>query len=309
MKHVIAFTPMTDGGWTMAGMADVIRAERDALDRFAAAMPPAMEQAALDLATTSLPVVCMGVGKSGLVAAKVAATMASLGTPAFAVSPGDAAHGDLGAVMRGSVVLMFSNSGTTAELMRLIPALKGRGCRLIGLIGRDVSPLGDAADVLIPACVEAEADHIGMAPTTSTTLHLAVGDALAVAASQLRGFGREDFLKSHPAGQLGQRVLPVSGLMRQGARVPVVAPDATLADVAGDFNRHDGRGGRCGGDRTLLGLIVDGDIRRAVAARADLYTERADAVMRRDPVVLSHDALMGDALDVMRAHGGFPFCP
>lgn len=284
-------------GWAL----EVLRDELFAIEAFLADPPAALGEAIDLIAKATLPVLCCGVGKSGLVAAKIAATLASLGTPAFPLSPTDAAHGDLGAVLPGSVVLLFSNSGTTAEILRILPSLRARGCTLIGLVGRAASPLGRDVDCLVPLPIAREADHIGMAPTASTTLQMAVGDALAVAASRLRGFTREDFLRCHPAGQLGQHALPVTTIMRSGDAMPAVPPQMALALTihvmsaglmgAACVVDHEGR---------LLGLIVDGDIRRAIQARADLYETAASAVMCADPVVLKETATTGDALAMMR---------
>ncbi|MDE2404719.1 MAG: SIS domain-containing protein [Sphingomonadales bacterium] len=280
---------------------DVLRAEAAVLEAFLADPPPALAAAIAMVAQTALPVLCCGVGKSGLVAAKVAATLSSLGTPAFPLSAGDAAHGDLGAVLPGSVVLLFSNSGATDEIVRILPSLRARACRLVGLVGRAASPVGRGVQHVIPLPVVREADHLGLAPTASTTLQIAVGDAIAVAASRLRGFTTEDFLRHHPAGQLGRNGLPVATIMRTGAALPTVARDAPLADTI-----HVMSAGLMGAacvtapDRTLLGLVVDGDIRRAIEARTDLYAVTAAEVMRPDPVVLGPRATIGDAIATMR---------
>ncbi|MCB2061789.1 MAG: KpsF/GutQ family sugar-phosphate isomerase [Novosphingobium sp.] len=292
--------PVGPTGWAL----DVLREEAAVIDRIVADPPLALADAIACVADAANPVLCCGVGKSGLVAAKIAATLSSLGTPAFALSAGDAAHGDLGAVLPGSVVLLFSNSGTTAEILRIVPGLRARGCHLIGLVGRAASPLGRAVDTLIDLPVTREADHIGMAPTASTTLQMAMGDAIAVAASRLRGFTRDDFLKCHPAGQLGQHALPVASLMRTGDAMPVVMPHMALAETASVMSAGL-MGAACviDHDNRLLGIIVDGDVRRAVQSRTDLYGVAASAVMRTDPVVLSASATIGDALELMRAHG------
>lgn len=289
---------------------EVLRGEMVALADCIAHPPEGLSKAIHAMAGSSLPVLCCGAGKSGLVAAKIAATLSSLGTPAFSLSAGDASHGDLGAVTPGSVVMLFSNSGTTVELMRILPGLRERRCHLIGMVGRADTPLARAVDTLVLLPIAREADHLGMAPTASTTLQMAMGDAMAVAASQLRNFTRDDFLRSHPAGALGQRAQPIRGVMRKGADLPCVALDASLAEVIAAISM--GRmGAACVVEGGLLaGLIVDGDIRRAIAARRDIYAERASDVMRADPTVLSVSATIGDALDLMRDHGaGFSVLP
>ncbi|NOW47897.1 arabinose-5-phosphate isomerase [Novosphingobium sp. SG751A] len=301
-------TPAPELGleWAMEVLRGEMTALADCLDH----PPEGLSGAIHALAASRLPVLCCGVGKSGLVAAKIAATLSSLGTPAFSLSAGDASHGDLGAVTPGSVVMLFSNSGTTVELMRILPGLRERRCHLIGLIGRGDTPLARAADTLVLLPIVREADHLGMAPTASTTLQMAMGDAMAVAASQLRGFARDDFLRSHPAGALGRRAQPIRAVMREGASLPCIGPQANLAEVIAAISTGK-MGAACvveGG--YLSGLIVDGDIRRAIAARRDIYAERAADVMRPDPTVLSASATTGDALDLIRDHGaGFSVLP
>jgi arabinose-5-phosphate isomerase len=289
---------------------DVLRGEMAAVTAFLADPPDALDAVIALVAGTSLPVLCCGVGKSGLVAAKIAATLSSLGTPAFPLSAGDAAHGDLGAVLPDSVVLLFSNSGTTSEILRIMPSLRARGCALVGFVGRAASPLGRGVDLLLPLPIAGEADHIGMAPTASTTLQMAVGDAIAVAASRLRGFTREDFLRHHPAGQLGQHALPVATIMRCGDAMPTVLPHMPLAETIRVMSAGL-MGAACVVDWTgrLLGLVVDGDIRRAIEARADLYAVPVSAVMREDPIVLPACSSIGAALEAMRGGKGLLVLP
>lgn len=280
-------------GW----FAGALRAERDALDSFLAAPPATIPQAVAAIVGGNSPLACIGVGKSGHVAHKIAATFSSLGTPACFVNAAEAAHGDLGAVRAGATVLLFSNSGTTAEIMRILPTLTARGCVLIGVVGNVSAPLARAAHVVIEARVAAEADHIGLAPTASTTLQMAIGDALAVAVSRLRGFTREDFLGHHPAGLLGRQALPVRDLMRQGAELPCVSPSASLADLLAAMS--EGRmGAACVVDDggTLIGLVVDGDIRRHFQAGGDVHSACAGDIMQRAPRVIHDDATLGDAL-------------
>lgn len=306
-----AVQPGTPGVTPVRWALDVLRDEAAAIESFLADPPASLGEAIRLVAEARLPVVCCGVGKSGLVAAKIAATLSSLGTPAFTLAASDAAHGDLGAVMPGSLVLLFSNSGTTAEIMRILPSLRARGCRLVGFVGRNATPLGRDVDLVVPLPIAREADHIGMAPTASTTLQMAIGDAIAVAASRLRGFTREDFLRCHPAGQLGQHAVPVTAVMRTGEALPTVLPHMPLAETIRVMSA--GRmGAACVVDwqGKLMGLIVDGDIRRAIEARADLYALTAGTVMRMDPVVLRADAVVGEALATMRGHGtGFLVMP
>jgi arabinose-5-phosphate isomerase len=288
-----------------AWFCDVIAAERDALSSFLRGPLPGIAEAVALLARQRRPIVFVGVGKSGHVAAKLAATFSSLGTAALFVNAGEAAHGDLGAVEPGSAVVLLSNSGATEEILRIMPLLKARGCTLIGIIGRADSPLGRAIDHLIPAEVEREADHIGMAPTASTTLHLAIGDALAVAVSRTRGFTREDFLRHHPAGLLGRQMIPVSSLMRSGEDLPRVVAETSLVDLLAVMSSKR-LGAACVVDEgdLLLGLVVDGDVRRHLQSGGCVATASAGALMRADPQVVPLGSTVADVL-LMRG-GGAP---
>jgi arabinose-5-phosphate isomerase len=278
----------------------ILSAERAALDAFLA-RPDADIDAIVDLiATESRPIICTGIGKSGLVSAKMAATFSSLGTPAFFLNAADAAHGDLGAVQADNVVILLSNSGTTAELMRILPLLQARNCRLVGLIGQPDSPLARAVDYCIEVNVDREADPAGMAPTSSTTLQMAVGDALAVAVSQAKGFSRADFLRHHPAGLLGRQMIPIRELMRRGVEMPTVLPQANAAELLAVIGA--GRlGAACVVDwrGQLLGMITDGDIRRLIQARRDLYLVRADEIMQTDIRSIGVDATVGETIDYL----------
>jgi arabinose-5-phosphate isomerase len=298
--EVPATTSLPDRiGWARS----VLLAEAQAITDVARNLPDALARVVDQVATTPQPVMCCGVGKSGLVAAKVAATLSSLGCRAFALPAGDAAHGDLGAVAPGSIVLIFSNSGATTEILRIAPSLRARGCLLVGLLGRTDGPLARLCDEVIPLPVAREADHLGLAPTASTTAQMAMGDAIAVAASRQRGFTRADFLRAHPAGLLGRHDLPVDALMRTGEALPTVLPHMALAEVIGIMTA-----GRMGAacvtdwDGKLCGLIVDGDIRRVVQARGDLYAVTAASVMKPDPVVLRAGVPLSDALTLVRGY-------
>ncbi|WP_431470577.1 KpsF/GutQ family sugar-phosphate isomerase [Sphingosinithalassobacter sp. LHW66-3] len=285
--------------------AEVIAGERRALEQLERGVPASVAAAVERIAAQERPLTCVGVGKSGLVAAKVAATFSSLGTPAFFLNAAEAAHGDLGAVQEGNVVLLFSNSGTTEEICRILPLLRARECILIGVVGQTDSPLGRAVDHLIPAMIEREADHIGMAPTASTTLQMAIGDGLAVAASRARAFTREDFLRHHPAGLLGRQMIPVRTLMRTGAALPTVLPSASVAELLAVMSGRR-MGAACVVDHAnrLLGLVVDGDIRRHFQARHDVYDTQAHALMQRAPQVIDIGATLGDAILMLRERGG-----
>jgi arabinose-5-phosphate isomerase len=285
--------------------AEVLRAEQEAIGRFLAGGIGGIGEIVDHLAGQERPIVCLGIGKSGLVAAKVAATFSSLGTPAFFLNAAEAAHGDLGAVQTGNVVLLFSNSGSTEEIVRILPVLKARQCRLIGIVGRAGSPIARAVDHLVLAAVAREADHIGMAPTASTTLQMAIGDALAVAASRARAFTREDFLRQHPAGLLGRHMIGVRHLMRKGDDLPTVLPHASVAELTGVISAKR-LGAACVVDweGKLLGLVVDGDIRRLIQQRGDFYATTAGEIMQSSPRVIGPDLTVADVLIMLQQDEG-----
>ncbi|MBU3078667.1 KpsF/GutQ family sugar-phosphate isomerase [Sphingomonas quercus] len=283
---------------------DVLAAERDALDQFLGAEHDAIPAIVALVAAQERPIVCLGIGKSGLVAAKVAATFSSLGTSAFFLNAAEAAHGDLGAVQTENVVLLFSNSGTTEEIMRILPILKARRCRLIGIIGRAESPLAQVVEHCVLMNVRGEADHIGMAPTCSTTLQMAIGDALAVAVSRARGFTRDDFLRHHPAGLLGRHMIPIRDLMRKGADLPTIGPDASVADMITVISAQR-MGAVCVVDHAarLLGLVVDGDVRRLIESRHDIYSKRTADIMCAQPITVRESAVVADVLMLLQQVG------
>ncbi|MCK0097970.1 KpsF/GutQ family sugar-phosphate isomerase [Qipengyuania sp. S6317L1] len=275
-----------------------IASEKDALQAFLQTPPQAsIEKVIALISAQSQSVIVTGIGKSGHIAAKIAATMSSLGTPAHFMNAAEAAHGDLGAVRPGSLVIMLSHSGTTQEIARLVPMLRARACILVAIVGRKDSPLARAAEHTILAEVEGEADHIGMAPTSSTTLHLAIGDALAVAASARRGFTRDDFLQHHPAGLLGRQMIPVTNLMRHGEDLPKVSPELPLVDLLSVMSAKR-MGAACVVDSVdrLLGLVVDGDVRRYLQRGTDITGVTAGELMQPCPQTVGLDATLGDVL-------------
>jgi len=249
-------------------------------------------------------VVVSGIGKSGHVGRKIAATLASTGSPAFFMHPAEASHGDLGMVIADDVVLALSNSGSTEELLAIVPLVKRRGARLIAMTGDPASRLAQLADVHLDAGVAREACPLNLAPTASTTAAMALGDALAVALLEARGFGPDDFASSHPGGALGRRLLThVSDVMRQGEALPVVAPGAPLATAILEITRK--RMGMVavvepGG--ALLGIFTDGDLRRLIEHGGDLRALRAVQVMHEGPRVVRASALAVAAADVMEQH-------
>jgi arabinose-5-phosphate isomerase len=245
-------------------------------------------------------VVVSGMGKSGHVARKIAATLASTGTPALFVHPAEASHGDLGMIVAGDVVLALSNSGETAELADLVAHSRRFGLKLIGITARDGSALANAADVALLLPAAAEACPMGLAPTTSTTMQLALGDALAVALLTRRGFTAGDFRQFHPGGKLGARLRRVRELMHVGEAVPLAPPDTPMdCALLLITEKRFGCLGITGPGGQLVGVITDGDLRRAMGP--DLLARRAHEVMTTSPRTIGPEALAAEALHVMNA--------
>jgi arabinose-5-phosphate isomerase len=248
-------------------------------------------------------VVVMGMGKSGHVGRKIAATLASTGTPSFFVHPGEAAHGDLGMVTSGDVVIAISNSGESSEIAALLPALRRLGVTIVAITGRPDSSLARDADFVLSCAVDKEACPLNLAPTASTTAQMALGDALAVALLDARGFRESDFAMSHPGGALGRKLLiHVSDLMRTGNAVPRVKPEATFSELITEMSRLGlGFAAVVEGD-TPLGIFTDGDLRRLIETGADLRSLRAREVMHPRPHTLPQDVLAVLAADEMEKH-------
>ncbi|ELA00745.1 MULTISPECIES: KpsF/GutQ family sugar-phosphate isomerase [Cupriavidus] len=274
---------------------NVVATEIQALDRMSSRIGAAFE-AAIDIVLGARGrVVVVGMGKSGLIGKKIAATMASTGTPAFSVHPGEAFHGDLGMIKPIDVVLMISNSGETEELIRILPFLEYQKNPVIAMTGRPDSTLGRHADVVLDVSVEKEACNNNLAPTSSTTAALVMGDALAVVLSMKRNFQPEDFARFHPGGSLGRRLLTRVADVMHKENLPVCAADATFRDVVHVVNR-----GRLGmalvmQGEALLGIITDGDIRRAFDSDRDYRSILARDIMSVDPKVASPDERFADA--------------
>jgi len=246
-------------------------------------------------------VVVSGIGKSGHVARKIASTLASTGTPAFFVHPAEASHGDLGMVSRDDVFIALSNSGESDELLAIIPLLKRQGAKLIAMTGNPKSSLAREADVHLYAGAEKEACPLNLAPTASTTAALALGDALAVALMQVRGFTRDEFAASHPGGALGRRLLThVRDVMRTGKDAPRVGHTATLMEGVLEMSR-----GRMGMTAVLddasclVGIFTDGDLRRTLEKGADVRAARITEVMTRGPRTIGPDKLAVEAVEIM----------
>lgn len=249
-------------------------------------------------------IVVTGMGKSGHIASKIAATLASTGSPAFFVHPGEASHGDLGMITRDDVVLALSNSGETAELLTILPLIKRLGIPLVALTGRPDSTLAQAADANLDVSVAKEACPLGLAPTSSTTAALAMGDALAVALLETRGFTSDDFARSHPSGALGRRLLlRVDDLMHTGSSMPRVAPGTPLPQALMEMTRKGlGMTVVAGDDGVVAGIFTDGDLRRALDRDIDLRTVTVDEVMSRKPRSIALGSLAAEALESMQTH-------
>ncbi len=248
-------------------------------------------------------VVVMGMGKSGHVGRKIAATLASTGTPAMFVHPGEASHGDLGMVTAQDLVLAISNSGESAELNLILPVLKRQGVPMVAITGGLNSTLARHANEVLDSGVAKEACPLNLAPTASSTAQLVLGDALAVALLELRGFKAEDFARSHPGGALGRRLLThVTDVMRSGADIPAVAPTTPLADMMREMSAKGGLAAIVDGTQHVLGVFTDGDLRRLVEKGSDLRAVRAEDVMHREPRRIRPDALAVEAVELMEQH-------
>jgi arabinose-5-phosphate isomerase len=250
-------------------------------------------------------VIVAGMGKSGLIGRKIAATLASTGTPAYFLHPAEGVHGDLGLLARGDVLLALSNSGETEELLAIVPAVKRLAVRVVLLTGRPDSALARVCDVVIDVAVAHEACPMNLAPTSSTTAALAMGDALAMALLEVRGLGPDDYASLHPRGALGWRAsVRVADLMHTGTAVPIVAVDALLKDVVEEMTRK-GLGMTTVVDQAgrLAGVITDGDLRRLLLRGEAVGAQRAGDVGSHAPRTIEADALAAEALDVMESSG------
>ncbi|MDR1661360.1 MAG: KpsF/GutQ family sugar-phosphate isomerase [Azoarcus sp.] len=279
----------------------VLDIEASAVAALAGRLGEAFEQAVALILQCHGRVIVSGIGKSGHIARKFAATLASTGTPAYFVHAAEAAHGDLGMVASEDIVIAISNSGASAELLTIVPQVKRRGARLIAMTGNADSPLAQEADVHLDAAVSEEACPLNLAPTASTTAELALSDALAVALLDARGFGAEDFARSHPGGSLGRRLLThVRDVMRPRERVPTVASDAFLSEALLAMTRGGmGMTVALTDADALEGIFTDGDLRRALESGIDVRTARLAEVLTRDPHTIGPDALAVEAAEIM----------
>lgn len=246
-------------------------------------------------------VIVTGMGKSGLIGKKIAATMSSTGTPTYFLHPAESTHGDSGVITRNDVIIAISNSGETQELLNLLPLIKRFGCEMIGMTGNLNSTLAKTSEITLDISVEREACPLGKAPTASTTATLAMGDALAVCLMEKKGFTKEDFLMYHPSGKLGKGLTyKVRDLMITGDKMPVVSDDETFTDVINTISEYKlGMAMVVDSDRKLSGVLTDGDIRRTVIKYHDISTLRIKDVMTSNPKRITSDAYAASALNLM----------
>ncbi|MFA5334605.1 MAG: KpsF/GutQ family sugar-phosphate isomerase [Candidatus Omnitrophota bacterium] len=281
---------------------EVLRIEAAAISSLIGRIDNNFEKAVKIILACRGKAVVTGMGKPGFIGAKISATFSSTGTPSLYLHPADAIHGDLGRVTKDDVVLAISNSGETEEIIRLLPTLKKIGARIIAMTGNKKSTLARYSDVTLDVAVNKEACPLNLAPTASTTAMLAMGDALAIALLDRRGFKEEDFAFYHPGGSLGKRlVLKVEDIMRKGKASPVVKEDLKIKDVllritearAGSASVVNGRG-------ALTGIFTDGDLRRHLATDPLLSSKPVKQVMTKNPVTISKDLLAADAFRILR---------
>jgi arabinose-5-phosphate isomerase len=279
----------------------VIRVEAEALLVMADRIDSSFERAIELILASPGRVIVSGMGKSGLVGQKIASTMASTGTPAFFLHPAEGIHGDLGMIMTGDVVIAISNSGETEEILRILPSIKRLGAHLIALSGNPVSNLARSSDVFLDVSVGEEACPLGLAPTASTTATLAMGDALAVALLVRRGFRAEDFALFHPGGSLGKKlILRVEDVMHSGNAIPLVQTDTLMKEALFVItDKGLGVTGVCDSSSALVGVITDGDLRRALERGYDILNQRADGIMKVCPLRIRRSELAAAALQVM----------
>lgn len=278
-----------------------IRQELESIEQLIPRIDGQFEKACTLMLGCTGRVVVMGIGKSGHVANKIAATLASTGTPAFFVHPGEASHGDLGMITKDDVIIVLSNSGTTKELISLVPLFKRLGVPLLSMTGNTTSILAQASDVHLDVSVEKEACPLDLAPTSSTTVCLVMGDALAVSLLEARGFSAEDFAFSHPGGALGRKLLlKVSDIMLDGQDIPKVLADEKLSSALTEMTSKGlGMTTVVDSSHELLGIFTDGDLRRCVDKGIDIQCAIVKEVMTASPTTISKNCLAVEALNLM----------
>lgn len=292
---------MVDSAKFISSAKRAIEIERDAITQLIGRIDAPFAKACQILLDCKGRVVVTGMGKSGHIGKKIAATLASTGTPSFFVHPGEASHGDLGMITANDVVIAISNSGNTAEVVTILPLIKRMEAPLISMTGSNTSALAQEADANLDVSVELEACPLGLAPTSSTTATLVMGDALAIALLEARGFSAEDFAFSHPGGSLGRRLLlKVSDIMHSGDRIPAVNHNVLLSDALLEISEKGlGMTSVVDDNNNLCGLFTDGDLRRTIDKSVDIHKTRIDEVMTANCRTISADILAAEALAIM----------
>ncbi len=284
----------------------VVACEIEALEEVRRRLGPDFARAVDMVLETEGRVVTTGMGKAGIIARKVSATLASTGTPSIYIHPAEARHGDLGRICQGDLLLALSKSGETEEVLLLIPAVRAAGVRVLAMTESRDSDLGRVADLVLELGPISEAGSMGLAPTASTAALMALGDALALVVQEGRGFGPEDFARFHPGGSLGRRLLKVEEIMRRGERNPLVRANATIRETLVVMTKTPGRPGAAvvvGDDGRLLGIFTDGDLRRSLDGAEEGFLERrVSEFMTKDPKRIGRDKLAADALSLLHEH-------
>lgn len=303
--NILHTAPVLGASRALAMARETLAIEIQSLQTLAQRLDDSFVQVAQAMLATPGRIVVMGMGKSGHIGCKIAATLASTGTPAFFVHPAEASHGDLGMVTNKDLVLAISNSGESHELTSLLPALKRQGVRIAGMTGGLNSSLAKHADWVLDTSVEREACPLNLAPTASTTVQLALGDALATALLDARGFKAEDFALSHPGGALGRKLLThVRDVMRSGDDVPRVQAEAGFDRLMREISaKNMGASAVVDAEQHVLGIFTDGDLRRRIEDGADLRNATAGDLMHPRPRTISEEALAVDAAQLMEQHG------
>lgn len=296
--------PFPSASHALALARDVLQIEAAAVQALSERLDEDFVRAVRTILDCHGRVIVSGMGKSGHIARKIAATLSSTGTPAYFVHPGEASHGDLGMITADDVFIALSYSGESSELQTIIPVIKRQGAKLISLTGNPRSSLALAADVHLDGAIAKEACPMGLAPTASTTAALALGDALAVVLLDAKGFGKEDFARSHPGGSLGRRLLThVRDIMHTGAQIPAVHETASLADAVLEMSRKGlGMTAIVDDQRRVLGIYTDGDLRRTLEKQPDFKSTPIASVMSRQPHSIRPDDLAVAAVELMERH-------
>jgi len=311
MSHILPSRNVGDTAKTLALARETLQIEADAISALAESLTTALgenfiaaHKLLFDVTANKGRVVVTGMGKSGHIGGKIASTLASTGTPAFFMHPGEASHGDLGMITKDDVVIAISNSGESDEIVKLLPQLKRRGTPIIAMTGRADSTLSKAATVHLNTAVAKEACPLNLSPTASTTATLALGDALAVTLLDARGFGEEDYAMHHPGGSLGRRLLMhVSDVMVTGGRIPMVAEDALLTAAILEMSKKGlGMTAVVSTDNVVLGVFSDGDLRRTLESQDSIRTLYVRDVMTKNPKTILQDKLAVEAAEAIQRH-------